>query len=129
MVSDGWLFTSSNLHSYGCLHICVCLVICLLLTAICWHCLELFVYLFTGVLLDVKEYYDVNQAQLGLLQTSFIVSYMIFSPIFGYLGDRYNRKYIMAGGILFWSVITLAGSFIPADVSRLFIDLLAIILL
>ena len=47
----------------------------------------------------------------GLLQTAFIVSYMILSPLFGYLGDRYTRKYIITVGILIWSAFTLTGSF------------------
>ena len=25
---------------------------------------------------------------LGLLQTAFVISYMLFAPVFGYLGDR-----------------------------------------
>ena len=53
----------------------------------------------------------INDFQGGLLQTAFIVSYMLLSPLFGYLGDRYTRKYIMAVGIFFWSLFTLAGSF------------------
>jgi len=77
---------------------------------------SLFLLLIAGVLDQVQEFYDIKNAQAGLLQTSFIVSYMFLSPVFGYLGDRYNRKNIMAGGILFWSVITLAGSFIPREV-------------
>ena len=47
----------------------------------------------------------------GLLQTAFIVSYMLFSPVFGYLGDRFTRKYIITGGILAWACCTLLGSF------------------
>ena len=47
----------------------------------------------------------------GLLQTSFIVAYMLLSPLFGYLGDRWTRKYIIGIGILFWSAFTLIGSF------------------
>lgn len=47
----------------------------------------------------------------GLLQTAFIVSYMLLSPLFGYLGDRYTRKYIITVGILIWSAFTLTGSF------------------
>ncbi|CAH2307805.1 spinster homolog 1 [Pelobates cultripes] len=45
----------------------------------------------------------------------FISSYMVLAPVFGYLGDRYNRKYIMCGGITFWSLITLSSSFIPKE--------------
>ena len=47
----------------------------------------------------------------GLLQSAFIVSYMLFSPLFGYLGDRYIRKYIITVGIILWSAFTLLGSF------------------
>jgi MFS family permease len=68
-----------------------------------------------GVLEKVKDYYVMDNKQGGLLQTSFVVSYMIFAPIFGYLGDRYSRKYIMAGGVLFWSLTTYFGSLIPED--------------
>jgi len=71
-----------------------------------------------GVLEDVQTFYSINNAQAGLLQTSFIISYMLLSPIFGYMGDRYNRVYIMAAGVLFWSLITLAGSFIPPEVEN-----------
>ncbi|XP_052799729.1 protein spinster homolog 1-like isoform X2 [Mya arenaria] len=68
-----------------------------------------------GVLKDIQDYYKINNSEDGLLQTAFISFYMVFSPIFGYMGDRFNRKIIMAGGIFFWSIVTLAGSFVPAD--------------
>lgn len=54
---------------------------------------------------------DLSDAEAGLLMTAFIVSYMIFSPIFGYLGDRWSRKLLILVGILFWSVFTVGGSF------------------
>lgn len=53
----------------------------------------------------------VDDTEAGLLQTAFIASYMILSPLFGYLGDRYTRKYIIFFGILLWSAFTLTGSF------------------
>jgi MFS family permease len=36
---------------------------------------------------------------------------MIFSPIFGYYGDRSSRKRLMVIGILFWCCFTVLGSF------------------
>ncbi|KAL4658363.1 hypothetical protein GN956_G3076 [Arapaima gigas] len=45
----------------------------------------------------------------------FICSYMFLAPIFGYLGDRYNRKLIMCGGITFWTLVTLASSYTPKE--------------
>lgn len=38
---------------------------------------------------------------------------MVAAPIFGYLGDRFNRKVILSCGIFFWSAVTFSSSFIP----------------
>lgn len=78
-------------------------------------------YTLAGVLKDVKDYYRLDDKEAGLLQTSFIISYMITAPVFGYLGDRFERRYILAFGILFWSATTFLGSCIPAQYFRLFI--------
>lgn len=69
-----------------------------------------------GVLVDVKTYYVINDKEASLLSTAFIVSYMLLSPIFGYLGDRFNRTIIMSCGIVSWSAITLASSFVHQQV-------------
>eukprot|EP00058_Branchiostoma_floridae_P009362 XP_002594850.1 hypothetical protein BRAFLDRAFT_124438 [Branchiostoma floridae] len=52
---------------------------------------------------------------------------MVLAPLFGYLGDRYNRKFLMAAGILFWSGTTLAGSFIPKEHFWLFLFMRAMV--
>ena len=65
---------------------------------------------FPGILTDVQDTFGANDAMMGLLQTSFIVSYMVFAPFFGYVGDRYSRKVIMAGGVFVWVVFTLIGT-------------------
>lgn len=64
--------------------------------------------------------FSIDYATTGLLQTVFVCSYMIVSPIFGYLGDHHNRIYIIAGGVAFWSCITLASSFVPSDMFAVF---------
>ncbi|KAG5672595.1 hypothetical protein PVAND_002711 [Polypedilum vanderplanki] len=64
-----------------------------------------------GVLTDIQDSFQINDDDGGLLQTVFILSYMIFAPIFGYLGDRFSRKAIMAFGITLWGATTLLGSF------------------
>ncbi|XP_026059414.1 protein spinster homolog 1-like [Carassius auratus] len=68
-----------------------------------------------GVLPDIEKFFSMSDGKSGLLQTVFICSYMILAPVFGYLGDRYNRKYIMCVGIFFWSLVTLASSFIGKE--------------
>jgi MFS transporter, Spinster family, sphingosine-1-phosphate transporter len=57
------------------------------------------------------------------LQTAFVISYMICAPVFGYLGDRYNRKFIMAFGVFLWSLTTIVGSYMNVSYTY-FIDFL-----
>ncbi|KAJ8250937.1 hypothetical protein GJAV_G00214960 [Gymnothorax javanicus] len=68
-----------------------------------------------GVLPDIEEYFKIDDSKSGLLQTVFISSYMVLAPVFGYLGDRYNRKLIMCVGISFWALVTLASSYTPSE--------------
>ena len=58
---------------------------------------------------------DLSDTKVALLQTGFVVSYTVCSPIFGYLGDRYIRKRIMVAGLILWSMFTAAGSFAPVS--------------
>ena len=48
---------------------------------------------------------------LILFQTAFVIFYMLTAPLFGYLGDRYSRKWILVVGLSMWSLSTLFGSF------------------
>ncbi|KAL9919528.1 lysolipid transporter protein spinster isoform 3-T4 [Glossina fuscipes fuscipes] len=64
-----------------------------------------------GVLEDIQRDFQIDNSYGGLLQTVFIISYMVCAPIFGYLGDRYSRRWIMAVGVVLWSATTLLGSF------------------
>ncbi|KAJ8731388.1 hypothetical protein PYW07_004552 [Mythimna separata] len=64
-----------------------------------------------GVLGDVIEEFQIHDDKAGFLQTVFVVAYMIFAPLFGYFGDRYSRRVIMAFGVGLWSMTTLMGSF------------------
>ncbi|XP_032945161.1 sphingosine-1-phosphate transporter SPNS2 isoform X1 [Rhinolophus ferrumequinum] len=70
-------------------------------------------YTVAGVLLDIQQHFGVKDQGAGLLQSVFICSFMVAAPIFGYLGDRFNRKVILSCGIFFWSAVTFSSSFIP----------------
>lgn len=78
-------------------------------------------YTVVGVLLDIQRHYGVQDSGIGLLQTVFICSFMVAAPIFGYLGDRFNRKVILSCGIFFWSIVTLFSSFIGKEYYWLFV--------
>ena len=62
---------------------------------------------------DIGKNWDpeLNAGQKGLIQTAFIVCYFASAPIFGFLGDRYSRKWLMAFGVVAWGICTLASSF------------------
>lgn len=60
---------------------------------------------------DIQHDFGIGDDDAGLLQTVFVLSYMVCAPIFGYFGDRYSRRWIMAIGVLLWSTTTLLGSF------------------
>uniref|UniRef100_A0A9J7XUN3 SPNS lysolipid transporter 3, sphingosine-1-phosphate (putative) n=2 Tax=Cyprinus carpio TaxID=7962 RepID=A0A9J7XUN3_CYPCA len=69
-------------------------------------------YTIAGVLLSIQNYFGIPDSTSGLLQTVFICSFMFLAPIFGYLGDRYNRKIIMIAGMIVWIITTLGSSFV-----------------
>lgn len=75
-----------------------------------WFSLE---HLFAGVLPEIQEKLNIDDSKGGLLQTTFVISYMIWAPVFGYLGDRYSRRWNMISGVALWSATTLIGSFMP----------------
>ena len=82
---------------------------------------EVFIFImmsfsFLGVLEKIQGYFNINHGLAGLLQTVFIVSYMIFAPIFGYLGDRYSRKFIMIFGLFVWSLMTFFSTLVNENV-------------
>src|SRR5258708_6131875 len=62
----------------------------------------------------------VSDTRSGLLMTSFMVVYMVTSPLFGALGDRGRRPRIIAAGIALWSVATALGGLARSFASLLF---------
>ncbi|XP_045032557.1 protein spinster isoform X6 [Daphnia magna] len=87
-------------------------------------------YTIAGILTQIQCDLNIGDTEGGLLQTAFVAIYMICAPVFGYLGDRYSRRYfefflyfrivsqhfilprlIMAAGIFVWSLTTLLGSY------------------
>uniref|UniRef100_A0A8C6TKX6 Spinster homolog 3 (Drosophila) n=1 Tax=Neogobius melanostomus TaxID=47308 RepID=A0A8C6TKX6_9GOBI len=72
-------------------------------------------YTVAGVLLNIQQFFDISDSTAGLLQTVFICSFLLFAPLFGYLGDRYNRKYIMIGGLIVWLITALCSSFVTEN--------------
>ena len=66
---------------------------------------------------------QISDTQVSLLQGfAFIITYILFSIPLGRLADTHSRKFIVAGGVFFWSLATaacgLASSFKQLFVAR-----------
>ncbi|EFO18422.1 major facilitator superfamily transporter [Loa loa] len=64
-----------------------------------------------GVLTQIQKYFDIDDSSAGLLQTIFVVFYMMFAPVCGYYGDRYNRKIIIQIGLIVWMTAVILSTF------------------
>ena len=53
----------------------------------------------------------------GTIGTAFMLGYFLTSPVFGYLGDRLPRRWLVAAGVLVWSLGTLLSGHANAYVS------------
>jgi MFS family permease len=77
--------------------------------------LNLFNYLdrsvMPAVLSDIKSHFALSDGQIGRINTIFMLGYFVTSPIFGYLGDRVSRKWLIAAGIFIWSLGTVLTGF------------------
>lgn len=65
---------------------------------------------------DLKLDYD----QAGTIGTAFMLGYFLTSPFFGFLGDRASRKWLIAAGILVWSIGTVLTGFAHSYAELLF---------
>jgi MFS family permease len=64
-------------------------------------------YILPAVQSLVQQEFGVNDKQIGLLTSSFFLVYMCASPLVGLFADRVQRKWIVIGGAVFWSILTL----------------------
>lgn len=70
--------------------------------------INLFNYVDRSILYAVAEVvrgeFDVSKGAIGGLVTAFLVTYMLLSPVFGWLGDRKSRWLIIGIGVILWSL-------------------------
>src|ERR1051325_5357603 len=56
----------------------------------------------------LKSEMGLSDVELGIVGSSFMWVYAGFGPIAGLIGDRVRRKTLIIGGLVFWSLITIA---------------------
>ena len=66
-------------------------------------------FIVAAVLPRIQEDLQLSNFEGGLLATVFLLGYFVTSPIFGLLGDRMPRKYLIAAGVACWSIATVAS--------------------
>jgi MFS family permease len=59
----------------------------------------------------IKGEMGLSDAQLGIVGASFMWVYAAAAPLAGLVGDRFKRKTLILGGLIFWSLITVATAF------------------
>ncbi len=79
--------------------------------------------IFGLVLKPIKSSLHFTDSQLGILSgIAFALTYAVFSPVSGYIVDRYNRKIVLIVAVGFWSAMTLmtglAQSFLGLGIAR-----------
>jgi len=55
----------------------------------------------------------ISDAEGGLLQSAFIITYALACPVAGWLGDRGSRTHLAGWGVLVWSAATVASGLAP----------------
>ena len=63
-------------------------------------------YIVQAVEPSLKLEFGLSNQESGLLGSAFVFGYVIFSPLFGFLGDRVDRRVLMACGLVAWSCCT-----------------------
>ena len=68
-------------------------------------------YLVSALLPILRSDMGLSYEEGGRLVSAFVFGYFLFSPVFGVLGDRYNRLTLMALGVGLWSLATMATGY------------------
>jgi MFS family permease len=76
-------------------------------------------YSFFAVGTQIKRDFAIDDFWYSVLGVSFMIVYTLISPVMGWLGDRYHRRALLAGGVGLWSFATVGTAF-SNDFSHIF---------
>jgi MFS family permease len=76
---------------------------------------------------SIVNQFKIDDKQFGLVTTVFLVSYGVFSPIGGFLADRYSKRVVIVFSLFVWSAVTWwtghVNSFAELLVARAFMGI------
>ena len=62
--------------------------------------------LFGLLTIPIQDDLHLTDLQIGLVNTSLFCTLAVATPLAGFLGDRFSRKWIITASLLFWSLMT-----------------------
>jgi MFS family permease len=77
-------------------------------------------YSFFAVGKQIQHDLTISNRGYGFLSASFMIVYTVVSPLMGWLGDRYNRRVLLASGVGLWSLATVGTAFSEGFYDMLF---------
>lgn len=69
-------------------------------------------YILPGAQPLIQREFHATDQQMGALTTAFFLTYMLFAPLSGWLGDWFRRKPLIITGAVIWSLATLGSAFV-----------------
>jgi MFS transporter, Spinster family, sphingosine-1-phosphate transporter len=76
-------------------------------------------YSFFAAGTHIQKALKIDDDWFGVLGVAFMIVYTVVNPAMGWMGDRYNRKLLLAGGVGLWSLATVGTAF-SADYYHMF---------
>ena len=68
--------------------------------------------LFGLLTIPIQEDLHLSDLQIGVVNTSLFCTLAVTTPLAGFLGDRFSRKWIITASLLFWSLMTACTGFV-----------------
>ncbi|MEP6865353.1 MAG: MFS transporter [Deltaproteobacteria bacterium] len=59
---------------------------------------------------DLRERFQLHDAKLGLLATAFLLPHAVATLVYGWAGDRFDRRRVIASGMIFASIAGALGA-------------------
>ena len=76
--------------------------------------------LFGLLTIPIQEELHLTDLQIGVVNTALFVTLALTVPLAGLLGDRFNRKWVITGALLFWSAMTAATGLVGGICGMIF---------